>query len=101
MSDKQLLRTLGLCLACGAGIAAGAYTGYMGTTWLRYGRVSSPEGDDHDPLLDRFVPKYEVVERHRVRVAAPPELAFAAARDVDLLQSRVIRAIFRGRELVL
>jgi hypothetical protein len=54
-----------------------------------------------DPLLDRFMPEFEVSERHRVRVAAPPEITLAAAADVDLQQSPVIRAIFRTRELVL
>jgi hypothetical protein len=49
--------------------------------------------DDVDPLLDRFMPAYEVVERHGVRVRASAEITLAAAREQDLLASPVIRAI--------
>ena len=31
--------------------------------------------DDRDVLLDTFMPDYEVVERHHVRIAAPAEIA--------------------------
>jgi hypothetical protein len=51
-----------------------------------------------DALLDRFMPAYDVVERHRVSVAAPAEITFEAAREMDLLQSPIARAIFKGRE---
>ena len=47
------------------------------------------------------MPTYEVVERHHIRVAAPADITFAAACDVDFQQSAVIRAIFKGRELML
>jgi hypothetical protein len=36
-----------------------------------------------------------------VRVAAPAEITLSAAKDTDLQQSAVVRAIFRTRELVL
>lgn len=54
-----------------------------------------------DALLDRFMPVYDIVERHHIRVDAPAAVTFAAARDQDLLRSPGIRAIFRARELVL
>jgi hypothetical protein len=57
--------------------------------------------DEADRLLDEFIPTYEVVERHHVRVAAPAAIALAAACDMDLAQSAIIRGIFRGRELIL
>lgn len=44
------------------------------------------------------MPSYEVVERHHVRVGAPAEVAFAAATEMDLQQSPVIRTIFKARE---
>ena len=47
------------------------------------------------------MPEYEVVERHHVRIAAPPAIAFAAACEMDLLESWIARAIFKGRELIL
>ena len=54
-----------------------------------------------DVLLDRFMPVYDIVERHHVRVDAPAAVTFAAARDQDLLESPGIRAIFRAREILL
>lgn len=51
-------------------------------------------------MLDQFIPAYEAVERHHVRVAAPAEITLAAACDMDLWQSAVIRGIFKGRELI-
>lgn len=56
---------------------------------------------DADGLLDLFMPEYEIAERHHVNVAAPADVTFAAACDMDLLDSRVVRAIFKGRELLL
>jgi hypothetical protein len=47
------------------------------------------------------MPAYEVVERHHIRVAAPPAITLAAASEMDLLGSRIVRAIFRGRALIL
>lgn len=47
------------------------------------------------------MPVYEVVERHRLYVAAPAEATFSAAYNLDLQRSAIIRAIFRTRELVL
>jgi hypothetical protein len=88
-------------LAYGLGAAAGAYAAYVGTTWLRYGRVKAGGGDVPDALLDRFIPTYEVAERHHIRVAAPADITFAAACDVDLQQSPTIGAIFKARELIL
>jgi hypothetical protein len=52
-------------------------------------------------LLDRFMPDYQIVERHNIRVAAPAEITLAAAAETDLQQSSVARAIFRAREVIL
>jgi len=101
MKRTTLIRGAGRGLACGAGLTVGAYAAAAGTTWLRYGQVQPAAGDDLDPLLDRFIPAYEVVERHHVTVAAPADITFAAACHLDLRQSAAIRAIFRGRELVM
>ena len=77
------------------------YATVVGTTWSRYGHLTSASPDECDPLLDQFMPEYEVAERHHVRVAAPAAITLAAAADTDLQQSRIIRAIFKARELVL
>lgn len=89
------------CLAAGAGFAAALYATHAAFTWLRYGHPPRPASEEIDPLLDQFIPAYEVVERHSVRVAAPSETTLAAACEMDLLQSPVIRCIFKGREMIL
>jgi hypothetical protein len=84
-----------------ASAAAAAYTACAGLAWLRYGHASPSTGGNADPLLDRFMPTYDVAERHHVRVGAPADITFAAACEADLQQSSVARAIFRARELAL
>lgn len=99
--DHSALRSGLRWLTAGAGLAAAVYGAYVGTAWSRYGRARRPAADAVDPLLDRFMPEYEVVERHHVRVAAPPGITLAAASEMNLLESRMVGAIFRGRALIL
>jgi hypothetical protein len=101
MTQTQLIRSTGRALAYGAGVAAGAYAAIVGTTWLRYGHVRPAVGDEADPLLDRFMPTFEVADRHVAYVRAPADITFASSCNVDLLRSHLIRAIFKGRELAL
>jgi len=83
------------------GAAAGVYGMHAAMTWYRYGRVRDHCGHQLDELLDRFMPVYEVVERHHIRVAAPAAVTLAAAREQDLLGLPLVRLIFRTREVVL
>jgi hypothetical protein len=69
--------------------------------WLRYGHVRPRSGTGQDRLLDRFMAACEVVDRQTVRVGAPADVTFAAAREIDLEESALIRAIFKGRALIL
>jgi hypothetical protein len=87
--------------AVGVGLGATAYAAYVGVTWLRYGHPAAPTADEHDELLDRFMPEYDVVDRHRINVAAPAAVTLAAARDADLYDNLLLRAVFKGRELIL
>ena len=87
--------------AGGLGLMAMGYATIVGAIWSRYGHLTSASPDECDPLLDQFMPEYEVAERHHVRVAAPAAITLAAAADTDFQQSRIIRAIFKARELVL
>jgi hypothetical protein len=87
--------------ALGLGAAAGAYAAYAGAAWLRYGHAPPARGDEADPILDRFMPSYDVVERHHVGVHAPAEVTLGAACDADLNDSPVVRAIFDAREVIL
>jgi hypothetical protein len=58
-------------------------------------------GEDADPLLDRFMPTYDVAERHHVRIAAPAEITLEAATEMDLQQSAIVRVIFKAREWIM
>ena len=100
MTSRSTTRTTGAWLAAGIGLAAGAYTAWVGLTWARYGTAVYHD-DGEDPLLDTFMPVYEVVERHQIHVAAPAAITLAAAREIDLLHSPVVRAIVEARELIL
>jgi hypothetical protein len=91
----------GVVLATMTGLAAASYAAIVAAAWLRYGSAAPASPDEADVFLDRFMPEYEIVERHHVRVAAPAHVTFGALRDMDLEDSRLIRAIFKGRELLL
>ena len=101
MTTFSRARSLARRLAMGVGVAAGAYATYAGITWLRFGQPSRPAPESQDPLLDRFMPSYDVAERHHIRVSAPAEITLAAAGEADLQQSPIARAIFRAREVLL
>jgi len=102
MAAKLSLGSAVRWAAVGGFLAVASYAGYAGVTWLGYGRVKPLSGnEDADPLLDRFMPAYEVVERHKIGVGASAAVALAAACDLDLQRSSVIRALFRTREVTL
>ena len=101
MAVTQRIRQGVAWIAGGIGLATVGYASWVGLNWYRYGHVAPPSSDEVDPLLDRFMPEYDVVERHHVRVKAPAEITLSAAADTDLQGSPVVRAIFRARELVL
>ena len=87
MSVKAQMRSAARWLAAGVGLAAGAYAAYVGLAWYRYGHVPNPASpEEQDELLDRFMPTYEVVERHQIDIAAPADITFAAACEIDLMQ---------------
>ncbi|HZR99761.1 MAG TPA: hypothetical protein VFE37_13695 [Chloroflexota bacterium] len=95
--SRGLVSRLLVALTTGLSIAALSWIGYAAVTWHRYGRSEDSAGED--PLLDQFMPAYEVRERHETRVAAPADLTFATARQLDLQRSPVVRAIFAIRTL--
>jgi hypothetical protein len=84
----------------GAAIAAGVYAAWTAASWQRYGRPAPADAAERDDLLDRFMPVYDVVERHHIRVHAAADVTLSAAKDQDLLQLPAVRAIFRAREVV-
>lgn len=78
-----MTRVIGV-LAGTAAAAALGYAGYVAVTWCRYGRTEPGPSPSSDPLLDRFMPRYEVRERHHTRVHAPASVTFAAAKQASL-----------------
>lgn len=84
-----------------AAIAAGVYAANVARTWRRYGQAVPPDEGERDTLLDRFMPAYDVVERHSIHVQAPAETTLDAAERMELMSHPVVRAIFIGRELLL
>jgi hypothetical protein len=78
--------------------AVTGYAVYAAFAWYRYGRHESAGPGERDELLDRFMSRDDVVERHQIGVAAPAEITMAAAREQDLLRVPLVRAIFKARE---
>ena len=80
------------------GLGLLAVSAYAGATWARYGHPHSDRRPRNE-LLDRFLPDPEVEEYHRIPVRAPADVTLAAARELDLMRSPVIRGIFLLRAL--
>jgi hypothetical protein len=100
-SYQRQVRAWSAGAARAVAVAAAAYAAYVALAWMRYGHASAPNRDAADPLLDTFMPAYDIAERHHIAVGAPAAITLAAARDLDLKQSAIVRTIFRAREIVL
>jgi hypothetical protein len=101
MTARTTAKTTAACLAGGAALAALGYAAYAAAAWTHYGHPArARRSDEEDPILDGFMPLYDIVERHHIKVDAPADLTLAAARQVDAEDSCIIRAVFRGRELM-
>ena len=96
MESKRFLKAAGIVAATGAAI----YAAYAFTAWRRYGRPRVPSPEEEDPLLDEFMPEYDVVERHSVVVDAPAEVTFRAACEMDLQDAWISKLLFKSRELI-
>jgi hypothetical protein len=101
MTIRTCTRSSARWLAACAGACAGGYAALVSLAWWRYGRPAPPVEAERDPLLDRVMPRYDIVERHRIRIAAPAAITLAAAREMDLLGLPGVRAIFATREWIL
>jgi len=102
MTTKATIGVAAGGIAAGAALAALGYAAFAGSAWTQYGHATrARDKDEQDPLLDGFMPLYDVVERHRIHVAAPAELTLTVARELDLSDSCLVQAIFRGREIMM
>ena len=89
-------------VAGGLALMSVPYAAYVASTWYGYGRTcarSSRPESRAGSLIERFMPTCEVAERHEIQVDAPAEYTFAAARDMDVNRSTLVRAIFALRTL--
>jgi hypothetical protein len=101
MSRPPYLRLSFRWLAAGLALVAAGYACYVAVTWLRYGNAErAAKSSANDPSLDPFMPVYDVVERHQVRVDAPADVTFSASCNINLQDSGIISAIFKIRKLL-
>ena len=92
------LDTAKLLGGAAAAVALG-WAGYAAVEWIRYGKAARlPEPDGP---LDGIMPRFEVREVHETGVAAPAAFTYESALALDLERSPLVRAIFRGRELLM
>jgi hypothetical protein len=97
---RTVMRILKLLLAA-AGAACVGYGAYVTAAWFRYGKARKGRAARGDALLDRFMPDYDVCERHQIAIAAPVEVTFEAAQQLELEGSPLVHAIFKARELLM
>ena len=90
---RVLLTLVALVLA-----AALAYGIYFVSTWSSYGTVEVDPSTPNSALLDRFLPQYEVAERHEIRVHAPVSITYEIGKQADPNRSPWVRAIFQARQ---
>jgi hypothetical protein len=50
-------------------------------------------------LIEEYLSRYDVSEFHQIKIHAPADYVYAAARSLDLSDSPIIRLLFRLREL--
>jgi hypothetical protein len=93
--------TLLSAAAVAAVIGFTGYLSYVTWAWTRYGRTRLPRLCEADLLLDEFMPRYDVAERHHVRIDASFDRVMEVSRDIDLQSLPIARALIRARELLL
>ena len=73
----------------------------MNSTRRGLSAVQSAQGavEHRGPLLDKYLPSYDVREYHQARVRAEAANAYAAFRSLDLKRSRIVRLLFGIRTL--
>ena len=97
--NRRVARQAVQILAVFIGLSALLYASYETLAWYRFGHVRPQPGAD--VIVDRFMPAYEVREVHKVFVKAPAATTMEAARSISLDESPLIRAIFKGRQVLL
>src|SRR5690242_17891212 len=91
MNSGHVARFASKWAGMGIGFVALSYAGYAATTFLRYGKRARTKVANADPLLDMFMPNYDVVDCRHVRIAAPAALVLTAATEMHMENNPVIR----------
>ena len=82
-------------------ICATGYAIWVTAAWSRFGHPHRPSLIAADPLLDSFIPDYDVVERHHITIAAPPDVVLSTACQLDLNRHPLVRLIVAARQFFL
>lgn len=101
MTTRECVKNTARGVAVGAGLAAVGYAALVAYNRARYGHVKGSAATAKDSLIDRFIPEPEVLEHHRIAINAPADVVLAAAKEMEVLNSPLVRAIFRLREMAL
>jgi len=102
MTIRQIAKRAAKVLAVAGGAAAAGYAGLVAFNRLRYGKPSIAYPPGVGPgQLDRFIPVPEVAEQHHISVHAPAATVLAVAREIELLNSPLVRTLIKAREIAL
>ena len=101
MDGRRIIKNAAKTVAATAAIGAAGYAALVVFNRAKYGKVNCSAETGKDSLLDRFIPEPEVAEHHQIDINAPADVVMAAAKELEFLESPVIRAIFKMRELAL
>jgi hypothetical protein len=101
MRERTISKTTMRGLGAAAILAGAAYGGLVIYNRMKYGTPKGSAALGKDSLLDRFIPNPEVAEHHQIVIDAPADLVLSTAKDMHMLDSPIIRAIFKMRELAL
>lgn len=96
LAGRSVVAVIGL-----AAIATIVYSGLVAWAWHRFGPAPHSVPPSDDPLLDAFVPIFDIVERHAIDVDAPAPVVLQAAREIELTSFPAVRTIIRAREILL
>ena len=98
---NSTLRNTTKALVIGGAAAAAGYSALVAWHRYHYGKPARVATPCNCNLLDRFIPAPEVVEHHHIAIDAPAETVIDAARNLRMLDSTLVRALFKAREIAL
>ena len=101
MATRNIAKTAAKGVAAGAALAALGYGALVAYKRLRYGRPKVSRDTANNSLIERYIPDPEIVEHHHIDINAPAALVLATAKEMEILDSPLIRVLIKVRELAL